>query len=140
MSVQKAPRGFARARSRAQETLGDQEKTEKLLDDAANKADRYKNKLLNVWDDLLTLLKLVRAWKSGRYKDIPLKTIIISVAAILYFVNPFDMIPDALPALGFIDDAGVITFVLNSIRGDIARFRTWEEGNGQVRSVKKGRI
>lgn len=140
MFVKKEPGGFRRARSRAQEILGDGEKTGKLLDDAAKKADRYKNNLLNIWDDLLTLLKLIRAWKSGRYRDVPVKTIIVSVAAMIYFVNPFDMVPDALPALGLVDDATVIAFVLNSIRGDIVRFRTWEDTNGQVRSVNKGRI
>lgn len=139
MSGEKVPRGFTRARSSAERILGDGAKTGKLLDDAAKKADRYKSKLLETWDDLLTLIKLVRAWKSGRYRDIPYKTIILIAAALFYFVNPFDIIPDVLPALGILDDAGVIMFVLNSVREDIARFRAWEEENGQVRSVKKER-
>ena len=53
----------------------------------------------------------------------------LSIAAILYFVNPLDVIPDLLPAFGFLDDAGVLAFVLQSIRKDIDRFLDWERVN-----------
>lgn len=35
----------------------------------------------------------------------------IIVGALLYFINPFDLIPDITPLLGFIDDMGVIGLV-----------------------------
>ena len=34
------------------------------------------------------------------------------VGALLYFINPFDVIPDITPYLGFLDDMGVIGLVL----------------------------
>jgi len=33
------------------------------------------------------------------------------IGALLYFINPFDAIPDLTPYLGFLDDVGVITLV-----------------------------
>ena len=35
----------------------------------------------------------------------------IIIGALLYFINPFDLIPDITPLLGFIDDMGVIGLV-----------------------------
>ena len=35
----------------------------------------------------------------------------IIVGALLYFINPFDLLPDITPLLGFIDDMGVIGLV-----------------------------
>lgn len=32
----------------------------------------------------------------------------VIVAALLYFINPFDVVPDLTPILGFMDDAGVV--------------------------------
>ncbi len=136
MASERLPRSFAHAGFEAAELLNDRKKTEVLIRDALNKADRYKSSLLDIWDDLLTLIKLVKAWKSGRYRSIPYKTIVLGVTAIFYFLNPFDVIPDILPALGFVDDAAVIAFVLNSTREDIARFRAWQEENGRLRTDK----
>ncbi len=136
MASERVPRGFAHAGYEAEKILKDREKTEKLIRNALNKVERYKSSLLDIWDDLLTLIKLVNAWKSGRYRTIPYKTIVLSATAIFYFIIPFDVIPDILPALGFVDDAAVITFVLNSTREDIARFRAWQEENDRLRSDK----
>jgi|GEM_PF-6153430 len=41
------------------------------------------------------------------------------VGALLYFVNPFDLIADAIAPLGLIDDLGVISIVLKKIHREI---------------------
>ena len=38
----------------------------------------------------------------------------IAIGALLYFINPFDLIPDFTP-LGYVDDLGVITIAIASI-------------------------
>lgn len=35
----------------------------------------------------------------------------VIIGALLYFINPFDMIPDITPIVGFLDDMGIIGLV-----------------------------
>ena len=42
------------------------------------------------------------------------------VSAIAYFLMPVDAIPDALPGIGFTDDAGVVAAVVAAIAAHIA--------------------
>jgi uncharacterized membrane protein YkvA (DUF1232 family) len=44
----------------------------------------------------------------------------------IYFVSPFDVIPDYLPVLGHIDDAFVVSLALKSIRAELDMFMAWE--------------
>src|SRR6266540_2297073 len=43
-------------------------------------------------------------------------------------VDPFDLIPDKTPFLGFIDDAAVVEFVVDRTRQTLDDFMTWETG------------
>ena len=117
---------FDRARKRAEEYATDQAKVSGLLEDAQRKAERNRDRLGDILDSLQSLFRLVTAWMRGRYTVVPWRTIVLSIAAIFYFVNPFDVIPDFLPMFGFLDDAGVMAFVLQSIRKDLDRFLDWE--------------
>ena len=93
-----------------------------LVRRAAGVATRRRAALARVWDDLMTLLQMVGCWARGECRGAPLKTILSALAAIVYLVNPFDLIPDFIPGLGLIDDAAVIAFVANSIRSDLDEF------------------
>jgi uncharacterized membrane protein YkvA (DUF1232 family) len=48
------------------------------------------------------------------------------VAALNYLIDPFDLIPDATPVLGFVDDATVIEFVTDKTRQTLDDFMMWE--------------
>ena len=76
-------------------------------------------------DDLQTLIYLLRDWNKGVYTDVPTKTILLVVAALLYFLSPLDAIPDFLGAIGFTDDAAVVLFVLSAIENEISHYRDW---------------
>lgn len=125
----KEPSGFRSARLKAESLIKDVSKLTALLHNAISKADKNKSILKKVWDDLMTLFRLIRAWISGRYRDVPWQTMVFAIAAVVYFVNPFDLIPDPIPFLGFIDDSSVIGFVLFSISGDIKKFLEWEKSS-----------
>jgi uncharacterized membrane protein YkvA (DUF1232 family) len=56
----------------------------------------------------------------------PADSILMLVAAVIYFVSPFDLIPDSVPVLGLIDDAALITCVAKANLNIISSFRTWE--------------
>jgi uncharacterized membrane protein YkvA (DUF1232 family) len=72
------------------------------------------------------MLRLVRAYHRGKYDQIPDNALLWIVAALSYLIDPFDLIPDATPVLGFVDDATVIEFVTDKSRKTLDDFMMWE--------------
>jgi|GEM_PF-3368742 len=87
-----------------------------------------------VREDLTTLVELLKAYATGEYRDVPLKSLILGAAGILYFVTPIDVVPDFLLGIGYLDDLTVLTYVIGIIRGEIERFRK-RPINSSVESV-----
>jgi uncharacterized membrane protein YkvA (DUF1232 family) len=98
-----------------------------LADRAQAKARKAEGKLKGTRRDLELLIRLVRAWASGKYKDVSLTSIVVVIAAVVYFVNPFDAIPDFLPLLGYSDDLSVVGFAILRVRRELDKFRDWEQ-------------
>ncbi len=124
--AEQQPMAFEGARKTAEAYAKDPTKVAELLEEAQKKAKREEKRLGEIWEHLQALVRLVAAWVHGRYTVIPWKTIVLAIASIVYFVNPFDLILDFIPAVGYLDDITVIGFVMNSIRKDIDRFLNWE--------------
>lgn len=120
------PRGFAHAQSHAESAARDKNQTKQLLQDAVNKAYQNRNQLKAVWEDLMAVCRMLKAWSKGDYLSVPWKTIVLSLATIIYFLNPFDMAPDFIPGVGYLDDAVVLGFVVNSIKKELEKFLRWE--------------
>lgn len=117
---------FLAARKLAKAYGRDRDKAAYLLDAATKKAGRERSLLRDVQTELGALLRMLRAWVAGRYRAVPWKTISLALAAVIYFVNPFDLVPDFLPLVGLADDVSVIAFVLLAIRKDLEKFIVWE--------------
>ncbi|HBF32858.1 YkvA family protein [Rhizobium sp.] len=62
---------------------------------------------------------LVAAFYCATDRNTPLRVRGILLAALGYFVLPFDAIPDVLPLIGFTDDIAVLTTALTLINGHI---------------------
>lgn len=75
---------------------------------------------------LATLLRLLKAWLNGSYRDVSITTIVAATGAVLYFVLPLDLIPDFILSIGFLDDIAVILWVAQQINEELERFRQWE--------------
>ena len=73
-------------------------------------------------------IEMVKEYFQGNYREIPVKTIILITAALIYFVSPVDAIPDFLIGIGFVDDISVIGYVFSALNEDIESFKTWKEG------------
>ena len=80
-----------------------------------------------VIEKVKVLVEMLGVYVKGEYKKIPKKTLVLLVAALIYLVNPFDLIPDFLIGIGYVDDAGVIAFVFQSVYEDIQKFERWKE-------------
>ena len=125
----KKPTGFRSAESKARGLIKSPEKTRDIANRAERKAIRSRTKLGKMWERLTGFIRMTKAWSNGEYRNVSIKTMIVVVAAVLYFLNPFDVIPDFLPFLGYLDDATVIGFVASSITKDIEKFLEWEQFN-----------
>jgi uncharacterized membrane protein YkvA (DUF1232 family) len=53
---------------------------------------------------------------------IPWRTTAAIVFGLAYFISSIDLIPDAIPVLGFMDDAFVLAEVMVMVAADLARF------------------
>jgi uncharacterized membrane protein YkvA (DUF1232 family) len=94
---------------------------------AFRKAKEQRPTFADVWHDLMALIRLVAVWGRGEYKAVPWRSIVMASGALLYFLDPFDAIPDAIPGIGFVDDGSVIALVAGAIKSDIERFIRWEQ-------------
>jgi uncharacterized membrane protein YkvA (DUF1232 family) len=119
---------FARLKENASAYLRDPEKLRDLVQKAKGKADAAgaTGPLKDMWQSLLSLIRLLRAYASGQYRNVPAKSLVLIVAGILYFVMPIDVIPDFVIGLGFLDDAAVLAWVVSSVRNVVSDFEKWE--------------
>ena len=122
----KGSSSYKSAQKSASDYAHDPGKLRDLLDRAAAKAKSQQGRLSEVWESLMACLRLLRAYASGHYKDIPWGSLISIIAAVIYFVMPVDLIPDFLPGLGFIDDAALLGWIVTSVKSDIENFIEWE--------------
>lgn len=98
-----------------------------LVRRAYERMTAHSSVLSAVWEDLRTMMRLLLRWIDRSYRRVSWTPLILIVGALLYFVTPIDLVPDALGAIGFVDDVTVITTVVQRIRGELDRFRAWEQ-------------
>lgn len=80
-----------------------------------------------VKEKFYVLGRLIKAYALGQYRQVPWKTLLLITAAIIYFVNPLDLVPDLVPLTGLTDDFAVLVWVYNSVSDDIEKFLEWEK-------------
>ena len=118
---------FARALTNAKACANNRESLEALFDNAARKAAEASRKLFKEnWAYLQTMLRLIRAYHRGEYHQVSDDALLWIIAALNYLVDPFDLIPDETPFIGFADDANIIEFVTDKTRRTLDDFMTWE--------------
>ena len=124
----KKPRvSLAKYIEKAKSYLGNTEKSNELLDNADKKSAKNRRSLDDVWEPLQLLFGMFRSYAKKEYTEIPTRSILAIIAAILYFVTPIDVIPDILFGLGFADDAAVIAFTVKQIQDDLEKYKLWSE-------------
>ena len=118
---------FARAILNAKGFANNPERLNDLFQEAARKAATLpKEPFRDTWAYLQAMLRLVRAYHKGEYRFVPKESLLTIIAALNYLIDPFDLIPDEIPFLGFLDDATVIAFAVGRAREALEDFMTWE--------------
>ncbi len=80
------------------------------------------------WVYLLAMLRLLKAYATKRYQEIPSENLLSVIVAIAYFVSPLDLIPDFVDGIGYLDDALIVRAVQRKVKTDLDRFMEWESG------------
>jgi uncharacterized membrane protein YkvA (DUF1232 family) len=121
---------FNIALSKASRLLGKKGRLLLLLTKLGQKLQHVKWKEIrkeDIKEKFFILGRLLKAYALGRYREIPWKTLLLITAAIIYFINPIDLVPDWIPGLGLTDDVGILMSVYYSIDSEIEKFLTWEK-------------
>ena len=116
--------------SRASKLLGKPFMVVTVLNEVADKLADQKskdNKFKQLFDTALTLVRLVRAYASGDYREIKTSTIVSGLAVLLYVLSPIDLIPDFIPVLGWLDDLSLVSWFIGKFGAEMVAFRAWEQ-------------
>lgn len=70
--------------------------------------------------DITTLFEMLKDRENFNFSK---STIGLIVAVLAYILSPIDIVPDFIPLAGLLDDAALLTMVLNSIKGDIEKYK-----------------
>ena len=113
--------------------------TDKDIEQVVNRADAIKNKfgadgsLARFIEDAKLLIAIVKDYWAGTYREIPYGSIAAIVFTLAYVLNPFDLIPDAIPVIGQVDDALVFGACLLLVEQDLQNYKKWKIENGKDR-------
>ena len=69
---------------------------------------------------------MLKDYKKGNYKSVPWFTIAAIAFSLLYVLNPFDLVPDFIPGVGYIDDFLVFSLSLRFIESDLHNYLDWK--------------
>lgn len=72
------------------------------------------------------MLRLIRAYHRGDYRSIRIANLVLIIGAVMYVLDPWDLIPDWIPGLGFVDDATILAFAVQKTRDTLDDFKAWE--------------
>ncbi len=100
---------------------------EKLSNKVYQKAEQAVQNYADTAVRIMTVSRLLRAWRKKEYRDIDKSSIFIAVVILLYYVNPIDLIPDFIPVIGGLDDLILLGFLLKVIDKEIEKFIIWEQ-------------
>ena len=118
---------FAKCVKTAKSYIENPQRLRGLFAEAAKQAAAMpKEPFAETWAYFQAMLRLIRAYSEGTYSGVSESTLVVIIAAIVYVVNPLDVIPDALPALGYLDDATVIALAVRRGRQALDDFMGWE--------------
>jgi len=108
----------------------DVEKVVKNEEVIKNRVKELEGKLQKgIKEDLSLLISLIKDYWNDEYKVVPWRTIALVVFALLYLINPLDLIPDFSLPFGLFDDLAVLGFVLASVKDDLEDYKRWKNSS-----------
>jgi uncharacterized membrane protein YkvA (DUF1232 family) len=111
--------------------------TDEDVEQVVNKAEDIKKKfsaggsLARFFEDAQVLIAVVKDYWTGTYRQIPYYSIAAVVFTLAYVLNPFDLIPDVIPVIGYVDDALVFGACLLLVEQDLNNYKKWKIDNAE---------
>ena len=113
-------------KAKAAGILEDGGQMDRLLEQVENKLETVP-KAGAYLAEIPRMISLLKDHIQKDYTETPKKSLVIMVAALLYLVNPKDIIPDRFIGVGLLDDAAVIAACIALTRGDLDAYEAWKD-------------
>ncbi|MEJ8590014.1 DUF1232 domain-containing protein [Riemerella anatipestifer] len=81
------------------------------------------------------LLRMIKATISKQYKP-SVKNVLLPAIALVYIISPIDILPDFIPAIGVMDDLGILALVLPLLMKELNQFSEWETKKKMVKTIE----
>lgn len=78
--------------------------------------------LVKAKDQLILMRDYLSDIATGRYKEYDGKKLLVIIAAIIYVVTPFDLLPDLIPP-GWIDDISIVAWAIKEAAEELEKYK-----------------
>lgn len=123
---------YRKAKGLVSATLNSPERLLELVASAQALKALSTKRFSEILEPVKAAFRLVKCYAKGEYRDISVRSISLIVTSMIYFVMPLDALPDFIVALGFADDAALLTWTLKAVSEDLERFIYWEKHEASV--------
>ena len=111
------------SQAQVDEALENQSKTEQIF--------KHVRKLGGYWEEVKWVYTLLKDYATGRYRNLPWRTIAILVAGLAYVLTPFDLVPDFIPIIGWSDDCLALAGALAFSKKDLEEYKAWKKAQDE---------
>ncbi len=134
VSEEEALQELKRGYRKAEELLQNTDKTEKFLQKLEKKIKTIPG-AGGALSYIPIMASLVNSYIKKEYTEIPIGIIVAVLSALIYFLSPIDLIIDAIPGLGSLDDIAVVLACLKLVESDLKDYEKWREENGKLLEI-----
>lgn len=107
--------------------------TDRFLSGVVEAAQDIEAKIKNVpalnqlWERVGLSLRLLEDYRAGEYKKIAPWAVAAVLFALLYVVNPVELVPDFIPVIGYLDDVVLVALVLKLVDRELQKYAAWRK-------------
>lgn len=117
------------------ESFKNKEYSEDFMNDVFDKEEAINKKmdsekLKQFTQDVKLFFCMLKDFFTKKYTDVPVGTIMSIAGTLLYVFLPFDIIPDFIPVVGYLDDASMLALCLKMVKNDLEKYKMWKESQG----------